>query len=160
MNKAIFLDRDGVLIRERGDYNYKDEHIEIVEGAPEALFELQKKGYLFIVITNQGGIGKGLYTHKRVKEIHAQLKSFFSSYRVIIRDFFYCPHHPLNSLCICRKPDSQLLEKAIAIYNIDPKLSYFVGDNERDILAGEKARVRPVLIPSNADLREYLALFE
>jgi D-glycero-D-manno-heptose 1,7-bisphosphate phosphatase len=160
MNKAIFLDRDGILIKERGDYNYRDEHLEIVEGIAEALFELQKKGYLFIVITNQGGIGKGMYTNKRVKEIHAQLKAFFSSYRVIIKDFFYCPHHPQSSHCICRKPDSLMLEKAMALYNIDAAQSYFVGDNERDKLAGEKAGIKSILIPSNADLREYMTLFE
>lgn len=156
MNKAIFLDRDGIIIKERGDYNYKESDIDIVDGIAEALRELTKHGYIFIVITNQGGIGKGLYTHARVREIHKQLKEFFSMENIKIADFYYCPHHPQSSACICRKPDSLLLEKAIARYDLDPENSWFIGDNERDEEAGKKAGVKTLLVPSNADLREYL----
>jgi D-glycero-D-manno-heptose 1,7-bisphosphate phosphatase len=156
MTKAIFLDRDGILIKERGDYNYKAADIEIVDGIAEALQALGRHSYVFIVITNQGGIGKGLYTHTRVREIHKQLKAFFSMENVKITDFYYCPHHPDSSACICRKPDSLLLEKAMARYGIDPEQSWFIGDNERDELAGKKAGLKTLLIPSNADLREYL----
>lgn len=160
MQKAIFLDRDGILIRERGDYNYKEDHIEIVEGIAEALQELKKRGYIFIVITNQSGIAKRLYTHQRVKEIHSQLKMFFAGFGVVITEFYYCPHRPEFSKCICRKPDSLMLEKAAARYNVDVTKSYFVGDNDRDIDAGLKAGIEPIRIPSNADLREYLHLFQ
>lgn len=160
MQKAIFLDRDGVLIKENGRYNYRDEEIEVLPGAAEALQELKKRGYTFIVITNQGGIGKGMYDHARVKEIHKDLKEFFASFGVIIAEWYYCPHHPFSSECICRKPDSLMLEKAIARHNIDAANSYFIGDNERDVLAGEKAGVNTVLIESNADLRDYLHLIQ
>jgi D-glycero-D-manno-heptose 1,7-bisphosphate phosphatase len=93
-----------------------------------------------------------------VKEIHKDLKAFFASHGVPIPEWYYCPHHPLSSECICRKPDSLMLEKAIARHDIDATASYFIGDNERDVLAGEKAGVQTVLIESNADLREYLHL--
>jgi D-glycero-D-manno-heptose 1,7-bisphosphate phosphatase len=156
MIKAVFLDRDGILIRERGDYNYKSSDIDMVEGIAEALRELSKYGFIFIVITNQGGIGKGLYTHGRVKEIHRQLKAFFAMENIRITDFFYCPHHPQSSACLCRKPDSLMLEKAMALYNIDPSKSWFIGDNERDELAGKKAGLRTLLVPSNVDLREHI----
>ena len=159
MQKAIFLDRDGILIRERGDYNYKEDHIEIVEGIAEALQELKKRGYIFIVVTNQSGISKRLYTHQRVKQIHGNLKMFFAEFGVVITDFYYCPHRPEVSKCICRKPDSQMLEKAAARFNIDITKSYFVGDNDRDIDASIKAGIEPIRIPGNADLREYLHLF-
>ncbi len=154
--KAIFLDRDGVLIRERGDYNYKTEDIELVPGIATALQKLAKQGFIFIVITNQGGIGKGLYRHRRVKEIHADLKDFFSGFGVNILEFYYCPHHPESSKCICRKPDSLMLEKALARFQINPEKSWFIGDTERDIEAGTKAGVQTLLIAPNADLNTYI----
>ena len=156
MTKAVFLDRDGIIIRERGDYNYKDEHIEIVEGIVEALQALAAKGYIFIVITNQSGISKRIYSHARVKEIHARLKSFFSQCGVAIKDFYYCPHHPSVSNCICRKPDSQMLEKAMARYQVSREESWFIGDNDRDEEAGKKAGLNTILIPSNANLLDYI----
>jgi D-glycero-D-manno-heptose 1,7-bisphosphate phosphatase len=158
MIKAIFLDRDGIIIKERGDYNYKPADIDIVEGITESLQELRKSGYIFIVITNQSGIAKGLYSHNRVKEIHKQLKAFFAMENIKIIDFYYCPHHPNSSVCICRKPDSLMLEKALARYNINPEESWFIGDNERDIDAGKKAGVKTLLVPSNADLRDHIHL--
>ena len=156
MTKAIFLDRDGIIIKERGDYNYKANDIEIVDGISEALRELGKHKFIFIVITNQGGIGKGLYTHARVREIHKQLKDFFAMENIKITDFYYCPHHPQSSACLCRKPDSLLLEKAMARYDIDPVESWFIGDSERDEEAGKKAGVKTLVIPSNSDLREWV----
>jgi len=160
MNKAIFLDRDGVIIMERGDYNYLEQDITIVEGIAAALRELSKKGYIFIVITNQGGIGRGLYSHERVNEIHKQIRIYFESEKVTITDFYYCPHHPSVSACLCRKPDSLMLEKAMARYHIDPSQAWFIGDTERDIEAGLKAGVKTLLIPSNAVLGEYLGMIE
>jgi D-glycero-D-manno-heptose 1,7-bisphosphate phosphatase len=159
-NKAIFLDRDGVLITERGDYNYLPDHIEIVEGSAEALKLVASRGYMLIVITNQGGIGKGLYAHKRLNEIHKQISHFYKSYGVRITEFYYCPHHPLRSNCLCRKPDSLMLEKAIARFNIDPAQSWFIGDNQRDVEAGHKAGVKTILIPSNADLRDFISVID
>jgi D-glycero-D-manno-heptose 1,7-bisphosphate phosphatase len=156
LSKAIFLDRDGVIIRERGDYSFKPDHIELVGGIAEALMELKKKGFIFIVITNQGGIEKGMYSHRRLKAIHKDLKEFFAGFGIRILEFYYCPHHPDFSNCICRKPDSQMLEKAIARYNIDPARSWFIGDTERDIIAGKKAGVNTLLIEANSDLRGYV----
>ena len=154
--KAIFLDRDGVIIHETGEYNFKPADIEIVPGIAEALKVLYKRGYVFIVITNQGGIGKGMYSHKRVREIHAELKDFFTDFGVPILEFYYCPHHPSTSECICRKPDSLMLEKAIARFNIDASASWFIGDTERDMEAGKKAGVNTLQIVPNADLNNYL----
>jgi D-glycero-D-manno-heptose 1,7-bisphosphate phosphatase len=156
MNKAVFLDRDGIIITERGKYNYKDEHIELVEGIGETLQKLKKEGFVFIVITNQGGVAKRMYSQSRVNEIHQRLKDFFAGFGVKITEFYFCPHHPDITNCICRKPDSLMLEKAIARYNIDISRSIFIGDNERDEEAGKKAGVKTLLIPSNADLRNYI----
>ncbi len=154
MNKAIFLDRDGVIITERGDYNYLPADITMVHRIAESLRELAKKGYIFIVITNQGGIARGLFTHERVEEIHAGLKGYFAKENIDIKEFYYCPHHPTTSACICRKPDSLMLEKAIARFDIDASQSWFIGDTDRDIEAGKKAGVQTLLISANADLRQ------
>jgi D-glycero-D-manno-heptose 1,7-bisphosphate phosphatase len=158
MKKAIFCDRDGVLLLETGNYNYNVNKIEINEGAVEALKFFSQKGFLIIVITNQSGVAKGIYTQKHVKQVHRVIKDFFSSEGVKITDFFYCPHHPDVSRCLCRKPDSIMLEKAIALYNIDPDESYFIGDMQRDCDAGEKAGVKTILVNPNDDLSNYLHL--
>ncbi len=151
--KAIFLDRDGVVIREHGDYTWLLEDLKINPGIPEALLNFSKQGYLLIVISNQGGIGKGLYTKDEADYLHLHISRNLGMSGIEISEYYYCPHHPTTSNCICRKPDSQLLEKAIARFNIDPKKSFFIGDTERDIVAGKKAGVNTILIGPNADLR-------
>jgi D-glycero-D-manno-heptose 1,7-bisphosphate phosphatase len=159
MKKAIFLDRDGVVITERGEYNYKTGHISFPEGIVEALQYFSSKGYLLIVVSNQSGIAKGLYHHSDAKVIHKVIKEFLGSYGIKITDFFYCPHHPSHGKCICRKPDTLLIEKALAIYQIDPSESYFIGDMDRDAEAAVNAGLTPVKINPNDNLTGYLKLF-
>lgn len=156
MKKAIFLDRDGVIIKERGKYNYKVAHTKFVNGIVETLETLKNNGYIFIIITNQGGIAKGIYTHQDVKEIHKLIKDFFSSFHIAIKDIIYCPHHDSVSKCLCRKPDSLMLEKAIAKHDIDITESYFIGDSQRDVEAGRKAGLQTIKIEPNDNLLNYL----
>ncbi|NLJ06234.1 MAG: HAD family hydrolase [Sphingobacteriales bacterium] len=156
MNKAIFFDRDGVIISERGDYNFLPEHIDFVEDIVESCQILQEKGYLLIVITNQAGIAKRRYQHKHVMQMHKIISNFFKSYGVHIHDFFYCPHHESTSRCLCRKPGTLLLEKAIAMYQIDPKQSFLIGDSPRDVEAAENAGIRALLIEKNTSLLPYI----
>lgn len=156
MNKAIFLDRDGVILTERRDYNYIPEHIDFVTDIVESCRFFQEKGFLLIVITNQAGISKGIYRHKDVRHVHQLIREFFRSYGVIITDFYYCPHHESQTKCLCRKPDSLLLEKAMAVYQIDASLSYFIGDSDRDVAAATKAGINPVKIEKNTSLIEFI----
>lgn len=156
--KAIFLDRDGVINHERGDYVWLPDDLLINEGVAETLTELKGRGYIFIIITNQSGIGKGIYTHQDVNEVHTLIKEHFADYGIRFADIYYCPHHPTVSQCLCRKPGSLMVEKAIARFNIDPAQSYFIGDRERDVEAAQGAGVNAILIPSDADLRDYLSL--
>ncbi len=151
--KAMFLDRDGVLIKERGDYTWNLEDMSINEGVAEALLKWQEEGFLLIVISNQSGIGKGLYTKADVDFLHFHMKRFLSSKGIFITEIYYCPHHPSTSNCLCRKPGSLMLEKAIARFNIDGKTSYFIGDAERDFEAGVAAGVIPIRLDVNGDLR-------
>lgn len=156
MKKAVFLDRDGVIIMERGDYNYLPSHVIMVPGIVEALQVLKKKGFIFIIITNQGGIVKGLYTHRHVQKVNFFIEQHLQEHGIAIKDIFYDPHHDTEGKSLGRKPDSLMLEKAMALYDIDPAKSYFIGDKETDRMAAEKAGVNPVLIPPNGDLRKYL----
>ncbi len=157
-NKAVFLDRDGVLIRERGDYTWLLEDVKINEGVEESLKRLSDEGYLLIVISNQSGISKGLYTKQEADYIHLQLERNFNLKGIKIQEYYYCPHHPSVGNCICRKPDSLLLEKAIARFRIDPSKSWFIGDADRDIEAGKKAGVQTYKLDVNASLKPVVNL--
>lgn len=144
MNKCIFLDRDGVLNEDRTDYVYRVEDFIIPDGVPEALRLLKDAGYLLIVITNQAGIAKGLYTRDDVMTCYNYLQDQCGQ---LIDDIYYCPHHPkYDSESLTRKPDSLLLEKAIAKYNIEPDVSWMIGDALRDMQAGRRVGVRTVRI--------------
>jgi D-glycero-D-manno-heptose 1,7-bisphosphate phosphatase len=126
----------------------------------EACIEFQEKGYLIIVITNQGGIAKGMYTHRDVENLHKHMLSVFTEHGIKITEVYYCPHHNAIGNCLCRKPGSLLVEKAIARFNIDPAASWFIGDRERDILAGEGAGVKGILVNSNVGLSRVKSLID
>lgn len=146
-NKAIFLDRDGVLNHEINDYITKLEDFEILEYQIPPLKKLQDEGYLLIVITNQGGIAQNRYTEETLAEMHQRLKVKFEEQGALLTHAYYCPHHPtVSGDCNCRKPKSGMLLDAIAAYNIDPELSVMVGDKPRDVQAANGAGVRGVLI--------------
>ena len=152
MNKAVLLDRDGVLNKERGDYTFRMEDFEILPDVAKALKLLQEAGYLLIIISNQSGIGRGLFKIEDTEKLHRYLLETLKKDGIKIEEIYYCVHHPETGSCLCRKPDSLHVEKALARFNIDPILSYFIGDKERDVLAGEKVGVKGILIESNTSL--------
>ena len=157
-NKAVFLDRDGVLNHEMGDYIRRIEDFEVLDNFA-ALKELQDRGYLLIVATNQGGLAKGWYSEEELGKMHQKLRDDYSAHGVEFTDFFYCPHHPdLTGDCDCRKPKPGLLVKGIEKYNIDPARSYFIGDRERDVVAGTAAGVKGILIDSDQPISTVLDL--
>jgi len=159
-NKAVFLDRDGVLNREMGDYVRKLEDFHILDNF-DALKTLQDKGYLLLVATNQGGIAKGWYTEEELAKMHAELKKQYHAHGVEIKDIFYCPHHPdFTGDCDCRKPKPGLLLQGIEKYDLDPSKSYFIGDRERDVEAGTAAGVKGILIDSDQPITSVLDLIE
>jgi len=152
MQKAIFLDRDGIINTELGHYVTRKEDFSINPSLLPFLKAMQTKGFLFVVISNQGGVAKKLYNHAFLNVIHEELKAQFTLQGISLLEIYYCPHHPDYGKCICRKPDSLLIEKAMARFNIDPSASWFVGDAERDMQAAAKAGLKEVLVPSNSDL--------
>ena len=142
MNKAVFIDRDGVINKERGTYTYKIDDFIINDGIIESLQQLLKAGFKIIVITNQGGIAKGIYKKQDVEILHKHMISEFIKNDIIITDILYCTHHNEIENCLCRKPESLLFEKAIAKYNIDATKSFMIGDNDRDIIPAEKLGIK------------------
>jgi D-glycero-D-manno-heptose 1,7-bisphosphate phosphatase len=146
MTKAIFLDRDGVLNKELGRYTKSRSELVILDHAKEACAKLKREGYKLIVITNQGGIAKGEYTREDLAQIHEVIEREIPQ----IDAFFFCPHHDNIGKCLCRKPDSLMLEKAIYLFNIKVEESFMIGDSLRDIEAAEKAGLKGVKIDSNA----------
>src|SRR6201996_1365631 len=159
-NKAVFLDRDGVLNHEQGDYICRIEDFIILDNF-DALKTLQDKGYLLLIATNQGGLAKGWYTEDELTKMHQKLKDAYAEHGVLFTDIFYCPHHPdFTGDCDCRKPKPGMLLQGIAKYNVDPAKSYFIGDRERDVEAGTAAGVKRILINSDQPISEVLDLIE
>ncbi len=145
-NKAIFLDRDGVINIEVG-YLSNPNDFKIIEGTIEALKILNKKGFLLIVITNQAGVARGYYAEDDLKEIHNKMKSVLKQHEVTLTDIFYCPHHPeFTGSCACRKPNPGMILEAKKKYNIDLDNSYMVGDTLNDIQTGIAAKCKTVLV--------------
>jgi len=149
--KAVFLDRDGVINFEQGNYITNLADFKILPHAFEAMSVLKKNEFLLIVITNQGGIAKEFYSKDVLNNIHEYLNVELSKNNLKLDDIYFCPHHPEKSNCICRKPDSVLIEKALSKFNIDPSQSFFIGDKDRDIECAEKAGVKGILIEQNTN---------
>lgn len=161
MKRAIFLDRDGTINSNRGHYYiWRKEDLLLNPGVIETLTELKLRGYLLIVITNQGGVSKGEYGMEDVELLHTHLRSMLEEQGVILDEIYYCPHHSNLERCLCRKPLPLMIEKAMARFHIDPAQSWMVGDAPRDIEAGKAAGLQTILIESNSDLRKVLGKIE
>ena len=156
MNKAVFLDRDGVINHDPDEYTYQLEETHILDGIIPFCKEVKERGYLIIVVTNQGGIDKSVYGFKEVEAIHEYIHTEFLSHGVEITEYYYCPHHSNLQKCLCRKPDSLMIERAMYKYEIDPAQSYFIGDKWRDVSCGEKAGVTGIKIDVNVITKELI----
>lgn len=155
MRKVVFLDRDGVINKERGDYTYRIEDFEWNDGIIEVLRKFNAAGYDLIVITNQGGIAKKRYTHEDVNHVHDYLMKHLKANSVKILDIYYCPHHDEVSKCLCRKPGSLLIEKAVARYGVDISQSFMIGDRDRDMEAAKGLGLRGAKVKSNENLNDF-----
>lgn len=150
--KALFLDRDGVINRERGEYTFKISDFEFIPGLFNTLRKVADLGYEIIVITNQGGIAKGLYTHQDVAKLHEYMMQQFTLEGIVIRDIFYSPYHPNYTKSLGRKPGSLLFEKALAMHHLSAANSFMIGDSERDIIACEQVGIPGFLIAPNSSI--------
>ena len=155
MNKALFLDRDGVVNKEK-NYLYKIEDFEFINGVFETCRYFQDKGYLIIIITNQAGIARGKYTEKDFEILTDWMIKEFEKENIKISKVYHCPHHPdFSSECECRKPKPKMILDAQKEFDIDLKNSILVGDKNSDIEAGFSAGiVNNYLIATGHEINE------
>ena len=153
LQKILFLDRDGIINHDPGDYTKSVEEFHILPGFLQAAKTWFDQGYMLVVITNQAGIDKGLYTRNDVDGIHQFLQGHCIREGFRIEAFFYCEHHPdYSGKCLCRKPGSLMIEKALHTYKGDASQSLMFGDKPRDIEAANAAGVFGILRDTNAGL--------
>ena len=145
---AVFLDRDGTINIEKR-YLYRYEDWEWISGAIEAIKKFNDAGVLVIVITNQAGVARGMYTCEDVELLHERVSKELQAHGAHIDAYYYCPHHPEfgnKMFCSCRKPAPGLLFKAQKEWGIDLDRSAIFGDKVSDIEAGQVAGVKPFLV--------------
>ena len=146
-NKAFFLDRDGVIIKDVG-YLTSIKQIIFLRQTFKTLRLLIKKGYFLIIITNQSVVGRKLITKKQLDKIHAHIKSKLKEKKISISDIFYCPHHPVYGKgsykikCLCRKPKNLMIEKAIKKWDISREKSFMIGDKFSDLKSAKKSKIK------------------
>ena len=143
--RALLLDRDGVMNRERADYVKNWGEFELLPGALVALSALASFDGKIVVITNQSAIGRGLVERATVDEIHRKLLELVVSNGGRIDAFFVCPHHP-DEQCACRKPKPGLLLQAAAAFALHLPDCVFVGDAISDFLAAQAAGCASILV--------------
>lgn len=156
MQKAIFLDRDGVINSDLGHYYiYRVEDFVINKGIINSLKRFQEAGYKLIIISNQGGVAKGIYSCEDVNKVHTYLETELKENHIFLQDIYYCPHHDSIASCECRKPSPYMINLAVEKYGIDIHKSYLIGDSKRDIEAAKAAGVKGIKIEANEDISIY-----
>lgn len=149
---AVFLDRDGVLTKEKS-YICTIREMEIFPYASESIQQIKNKGYYTIIVTNQSGIARGLFTEDDLQKMHLYLQQ-----KTGIDAVYYCPHHPegkirkYRKICHCRKPETGMIEQACSDYSIDMDKSFMVGDRAGDIITGQRMGLKTILLESGYGL--------
>ncbi|MEK7654180.1 MAG: HAD family hydrolase [Patescibacteria group bacterium] len=151
--KAVFLDRDGTLIKQV-ELMHKIDDLEVLSGVPEAVAELNNMGFLTVIVTNQPVVARGVAKPEDIDRVHAELTKRIAVGGGKIDAVYFCPHHPEATLeqyrlqCDCRKPEPGMILKGIKEFNIDPAKSFMIGDAIIDVVAGKKAGLKTILVKS------------
>lgn len=160
MKPAIFLDRDGTINIDHG-YVHTSDDFQFIEGTIEALAELKKMGYLLVLVTNQSGIGRGLFTEDQFMHLTEWMDWSLADRGVDIDGIYFCPHHPeatideYRQVCECRKPQPGMFLEAQKYLDIDMGASYMVGDKKEDMLAAAAAGVgHKILVKTGKSVTE------
>lgn len=153
MNKAIFIDKDGTLIKDI-PFNVDPSLIEFEGGAFESMKALQQEGFHICIISNQPGVGMGYFGDSELCTVKEKIKTSFAENNVELNGFYYCPHTPSDH-CNCRKPKPGLIFKAATDNDIDLSESWMIGDILNDVEAGASAGCRTVLI-NNGNETEWI----
>lgn len=144
MNKAIFIDKDGTLIKDI-PYNVNPYLIEFEDHAFESMKLLQQNGFLIFIISNQPGIGLKYFDEKDLKAVEEKISLSFREKQLVLHGFYYCPHKPGDG-CDCRKPKPGLILRAAKERDIDVSQSWMIGDILNDVEAGASAGCKTILI--------------
>jgi len=160
--KAVFLDRDGTIIK-HVDLMHSANDLRLLPGVARAINQMNKLGFLVVVITNQPVVARGMIEPKDVDEIHGVLIRRLRGKGARVDGIYFCPHHPDANLpkyrlrCRCRKPEPGMILKGLKDLKINPKKSFMVGDALIDIVSGKKAGLKTILVktgPGHARLDE------
>lgn len=149
-NKAIFFDRDGVIVKDT-NHLYKIKDCKFYKGVFEAIKKFPT-GYKKIIITNQAGIAKGLYMKEDYKKLMDWILRQLKKHSIKIDKVYFCPHHPEGiikkyaKLCGCRKPEIGMLRQAGKDFDLNLRTSWLIGDSTKDILAGNRAGCKTILV--------------
>lgn len=159
MKKAVFLDRDGVLIDLvvnplTGEFEPPHTPLELtlIPGSMMALRCLQEAGFLLFLVSNQPDYAKGKVRLEDIRSVHARFAHLLGTEGIRFQEFYYCYHHPSGKIpdysydCECRKPKPYFIEKAVREYRLDVTLCWMVGDRDSDIACGKAAGTRTILI--------------
>jgi len=144
LRPAVFLDRDGTLIRDR-NYLKDPRHLHFYKGVFTALRQLREAGYRLVMVTNQSGIGRGFFRQADLEKVHLRFRHILRGQKIRLDGIFVCPHHP-DQNCNCRKPQPALFLKAARQLAIDLKKSYFVGDKPSDVLPALRLKGKGILV--------------
>lgn len=146
--KAVFLDRDGVINEDSG-WIRRSEDLVVFPFAARAIRQLNERGWLIIVVSNQSAVARELCTHDEIERIHQELQNQVAREGARIDAFYYCPHHPDFGTvrdCDCRKPKTGMIDRAVERFGIDRDPSYLIGDKTSDLLAGKRAGLKTILV--------------
>jgi D-glycero-D-manno-heptose 1,7-bisphosphate phosphatase len=142
MNKALFIDRDGVINVDKV-HVYRKEDFEFTDGIFDLCRKYSDKGYIILVITNQAGIAKGLYSEEDFKKLTLWMTEQFSDRDIIISKVYHCPHHPdIDGPCQCRKPAPGMILQGVKDFNLDISKCVLIGDMDSDLEAGRRAGIQ------------------
>lgn len=148
---AVFLDRDGTIIREHGHF-WEPRLVELAPGAADAIRRFKSAGFLVIVVTNQSGIARGIYDERQFWQGERRMEELLANEGVKLDAVYFCPHHPTEGdtpyrqECDCRKPRPGMLKRAEREYGLDLSGSFMVGNAPGDVAAGKAAGCRAVLV--------------
>ena len=145
---AAFLDRDGTII-EDADYPSDPDAVRLIPGAARAIRLLNDAKVPVIVVTNQSGIARGMYGEAEYRAVRERLDALLAAEGASVQRSYHCPHHPdFTGPCACRKPGTELYERAVRDLGLDARGALFVGDRLRDVLPARALGGRGVLVPS------------
>jgi D-glycero-D-manno-heptose 1,7-bisphosphate phosphatase len=145
--KAIFLDRDGVVIRKASDGEYVTDwsEVEFLDGSTDAIADFCRFGYKVIIVTNQRGVATGKIELSKLNDIHSRMKEVIASRGGSIAEIYFCPHD-ISECCRCRKPKAGMLLQAVVEHQLSLPDCWMVGDAETDMAAGKSAGCKTALI--------------